>query len=589
MCGIVGYVGNRQALPILLDSLERVTYRGYDSFGVAVLNGRGIDLFKQVGPVDEQTGTLEMAGTAGIGHTRWATVGAVSQQNAHPHTDCANEIAIVHNGDIDNFRDLRDRLIAEGHTLRSETDSELIAHLVENYAGGSLVEAVTRASEDLEGSYAAVVMDYKTKELVVTRNESPVVIGLGDGEVFVASDAPAIVGYVDRVMYPEDGDVVLAKADGSVEVYRDGAEITLPVRKLGWDSSQTGKNGYDHFMLKEIHEQPAALRDTLAIYADGMSGLPAGDVNEVVALACGTSYHAALYAEALLTADVGMNVRAQIASEYRVGSASGAGERLVIAISQSGETADTLNPVRAAKAQGTPIIGITNVPESSLARLSDTLLQTAAGPEVAVAATKTYTTQMLVLALMAAELKGDEQGISALQTEFRSLPGKIEQLLARSEHMKAAAEWLAGFENTFIIAKGRQIPVAMEAALKLKEVAYLHAEAGAAGELKHGPFALLSEKTPVIAIIPQDEHRTRMITAIREIAARGAPVMALVDGESEEIAEFATSVITVPMVAPSISPIIFTVAAQLLSYYCGIERGCPVDRPRNLAKSVTVL
>lgn len=575
---------------MLLDSLERVTYRGYDSFGIAVLNGRGIELFRDIGPVDEQTDSLDMVGTIGIGHTRWATVGGVSKRNAHPHVDCAGNIAIVHNGDIDNFRDLRDRLVAEGHTLKSETDSELIAHLVEGYTEGDLAAAVAKASDDLDGSYAIAVLDYTTKELVVTRNESPVVIGLGDGEVFVASDAPAIVGYVEKVMYPEDGDVIVAKPDGSVKVFRDGEEAVLPVRKLEWSSSQTGKNGYDHFMLKEIHEQPDALRDTLAMYADGMPDLPVGNVSEVLALACGTSYHAALYAETILTADVGVSARAQIASEYQKPNSNDSNNRLVVAISQSGETADTLNPVRALKAEGTPIVGITNVPESSLARLSDTGLFTAAGPEVAVASTKTYTTQMLVLALLAAQLKGDEQSSSALRREFRSLPSKIEKMISRTEQIKTAAVWLAGFEHTFIIAKGRQIPVAMEAALKLKEVAYLHAEAGAAGELKHGPFALLSETTPVIAIIPQDEHRTRMITAIREIATRGAPVMAIVDGESyDDVAESATSVITVPTVDQSISPIIYTVAVQLLSYYCGLERGCPIDRPRNLAKSVTVL
>ncbi|MCH7594871.1 MAG: isomerizing glutamine--fructose-6-phosphate transaminase, partial [Chloroflexi bacterium] len=372
-----------------------------------------------------------------------------------------------------------------------------------------------------------------------------------------------------------------------LKVYRDGVEHPLQIRKLSWTSGQTEKNGYEHFMLKEIHEQPTALRDTLASYPDGLPGLPVESPERLLLLACGTSYHAALYAELLITSSSNVSARAHVASEYAART-RGNSEGLVVAISQSGETADTLAPIRALKAAGHSIVGVTNVQESSLDRLADTVFLTKAGPEVAVASTKTFTTQMALMALLAAELTDDAQVASDIRSGLRSLPGKVEQLIARSDEIQKVAEWLAGFDHAFIVAKGAQVPVALEAALKLKEVAYMHAEGMPASELKHGPFALLTPETPVLAMVPDDENRARMVTTIREISARGAPVVALVDGESADIAEFARTIVQMPGIHGSLAPIIYTVAVQLISYYCGKARGCPIDRPRNLAKSVTV-
>ena len=586
MCGIVGYEGNRQALPILLDALGRVTYRGYDSFGVAVLNGRGIERQRWLGPVDANDDEINMLGTTGIAHTRWATIGGVSLINAHPHIDCGGRLALVHNGDIDNYQEIRTRLRDAGHEIRSETDSELIAHLVEGYLETDLIEALENATRELEGSYAIVVLDYRSKELALARRGSPIVVGLGDGETFIASDAPAILPYTDRVIYPEDGDIVLAR-NGVIKVVSDGKAITRPIHQLKWDASQTDKGDYDHYMLKEIYEQPAAIRDTLAAHADGLPELPHVGSDRVLMLGCGTSYHAALLGEALLSESGEFAVSSKIASEF-VPTRGDVEPGLVVAFSQSGETTDTLTTVRELKRAGRKVIGITNVPESNLARESDAVLYTAAGPEVAVAATKTFTTQLTMASLLAADLMSGTEIGSRIASNARLLPGKVEAVLALSAELKAAGEWLAKYEHMFVIAKGANVPVAMEAALKFKEVAYLHAEGVPAGELKHGPFALLTDQTPVLAIVADDMHRTRMLTAIREIKTRGAPVVSITGPDSGGVDEFSDIVIKMPQTDPLLSPIVYTVAVQLMSYHCAAARNCEIDRPRNLAKSVTV-
>jgi glucosamine--fructose-6-phosphate aminotransferase (isomerizing) len=588
MCGIVGYIGEKEALPILLGSLERVTYRGYDSYGVAVLNGKQIEVFKRVGAVDTARETIPFKGTIGIGHTRWATVGGVSEQNAHPHLDCTKQIALVHNGDIDNYRQLRDSLIRTGHTFESETDTEVIAHLIETHMrlGRSLVEAVDAATKQLEGSYALVVMEHKTRRLAVARRDSPVVIGLGDREVFVASDAPAIIPYTHTVIYPEDGDVALVTTAG-IDIWHAGSRVERSVRTIDWDASRIEKGGYDHFMLKEIHEQPHTIRDTINHYAAGLPDLPVDKPDHVQLIGCGTSLHACMVAEQFLGGTDRFGAASMVASELMVAPFK-AERGLAVAVSQSGETADTISAIKRLVDSGYKTLAITNVRHSSIARLADQAIYTSAGPEVAVAATKTFTAQIVALAMLSAKLLDGTERAAVLRRELRALPVRIEQTLERSYDLEEAGAAISAFDHMFIVGKGQTRAVTLEAALKFKEVAYLHAEGVPAGELKHGPFALLDEKTPVLAFVADDEHKVRMITALREIKARKAPIFILTDGPKSELDELASHIVELPKVGAGLGAAVFTVASQLLAYYCGRARGCEIDRPRNLAKSVTV-
>jgi glucosamine--fructose-6-phosphate aminotransferase (isomerizing) len=590
----VGYVGYRQALPVLLTSLERVTYRGYDSFGVAVLNGQGIEVLKRVGTVEEHCTRMHpLYGTLGIGHTRWATVGRVSVANAHPHLDCRSNFAIVHNGDIDNFHHLRQRLLGQGHTFLSETDSEVIAHLIEAQGGGDIVEATRRALRELEGSFAIVVLHRPTGQLVVARQGSPLVIGLGEGETFVASDVPALLPYTNRFVFLEDGDLALAWA-GEFRIWHDDREAVRSVHQISWSADQISKGGYDHFMLKEICEQPQAIRDTLAAYPahDGAGSpldqlLPAKDLSRLVLLGCGTSYHAALLGEQFLSRLLSRPVVARVASEFQ-GVTSPAGCGLAIAFSQSGETSDTITALRHIKNAGYASLAVSNVMGSSITRIVDATLYTRAGPEVAVASTKTFLSQLAVLYLLGCHLATDREAVAMLPRGLKSLPGKVQEVLSHDEDLRRAARDLAKRQHLFIIAKGLDVPIALEGALKFKEVAYLHTEGYPAGELKHGPFAMLQEDTPVLAIVPADGDRTRMLTTIREVKARGAPVVAIAQQDDAETAQFADIILRIPNVDPFLAPVLHAVVLQLLSYYCALERGCPIDRPRNLAKSVTV-
>ncbi|MFH1560081.1 MAG: glutamine--fructose-6-phosphate transaminase (isomerizing) [Chloroflexota bacterium] len=596
MCGIVGYIGERDALPLLLNSLERVTYRGYDSFGVALLNGHGIELYKALGSVDQQQGYFELRGSIGIGHTRWATVGAVSERNAHPHTDCTGEIAIVHNGDIDNYQTLKCRLEGLGHVFRSETDSEVVAHLIEAYGPDDIVRATRRATGELEGTFALGILHRSSRQLVVTKKGSPLVIGLGEGENYVASDVPALLPYTNRVVYLEDGDIASISAEG-LKVWHGEIEVRRRVHQIEWSANQLHKNGYAQYMLKEIHEQPQAIRDTLASY-DGHatdvaqldSELSARDWQEILLLGCGTSYHAAMVGEYVLSHLPSIQARAVVASEFDAVTSNGAADnaKLAIALSQSGETADTISALRLAQDANYTPIAVSNVFGSSISRIAAATLYTRAGPEVAVASTKSFTTQLVALYSLAARLDNDSEMAQVIAAGLRSLPSKIEEVLAGSEHIQRVATSLAPRDQMFIVGKGVNTPVAMEGALKFKEVAYLHAEGYAAGELKHGPFALLEEGTPVIAIVPSDAKRLRVLTTVREVKSRGAKVIAIAPSGDDEVQSFADEVLYVPEVDPILAPVLNTVVFQLLSYYCALDRGYPIDRPRNLAKSVTV-
>ncbi|MBA7500439.1 Glutamine--fructose-6-phosphate aminotransferase [isomerizing] [subsurface metagenome] len=593
MCGIIGYIGNKQAQPILLSCLKRVEYRGYDSCGIAVSSG-SIKVYKDVVRVETLAKVMpQLGGTAGIGHTRWATCGEPSQVNAHPHCDCAGNIAVVHNGVINNFQSLRQQLISEGHTFISETDTEVIPHLIEKYYNGNLEKAVEAALRVVEGSYAIVVVMVGEPKLVAARKDSPLIIGIGDRESFIASDVPAILNYTDRVIYLEDGDIGVVTRD-NIEIAREGTAVEREEHKILWGVEEAQKGGYEHFMLKEIHEQPKVIRDTLVEYTQmaepvvDLERMRDEGIESMLILACGTSYHAALVGKYIVEELVGIPVRVEIASEFSYYGQTLA-RTLAIVITQSGETADTLKAMKRLKEVGCRVVAITNVVGSSASRVADQTIYTRAGPEISVASTKSFTAQLMVLYWLAMGYsKADARRLASMLLGLRQLPSKVQRVLDNGDIILQCARYLAKYENVFFIGRGINFPVALEGALKLKEISYIHAEGYAAGELKHGPFALLGENTPVIAIVAQDNTYEAMLTNIKEVKARKSPLMALAEEGDEAISELADFVITVPRVDAIFSPVVNAVVLQLLAYYTAKERGCPVDFPRNLAKSVTV-
>ncbi len=592
MCGIVGYIGDKQAQPVLLNCLARLEYRGYDSCGLA-LNGSSLSVYKNIGKVEELVKVVpQLVGSAGIGHTRWATHGAPSQINAHPHLDCVGNIAVVHNGIINNFQLLRRRLEAEGHNFISETDTEVLPHLIEKYYRGSLEEAVAAALRDVEGSYAIIVLAAGESKLVVARNGSPLIIGVGDRENFIASDVPAVLDYTSRVIYLEDGDIGVVTS-GSVRIRSDGNEVKREEDKVLWSVEDAQKGGYEHFMLKEIHEQPRVIRDTLVNWvsvAESVVDIAAmrRNLESMLMLACGTSYHAALIGKYIIEELLSIPVRVEVASEFNYYDQTLA-RTAAIAITQSGETADTLRTMKKLRAAGCLVIAITNVVGSSASRLADHTIYTRAGPEISVAATKSFMVQLMVLYwLVMSYSKIDPQRLAELVMELRQLPEKVQRILNHEDKIREHAVYLSKYEDVFFIGRGINFPIALEGALKLKEIAYIHAEGYAAGELKHGPFALLDSGTPVIAIAACDNTYEAMLSSIKEAKARGAPVIALAEEGDEAIKELADFVIAVPKVDTMFSPVVNTVALQLLAYYTARERGCSIDTPRNLAKSVTV-
>jgi glucosamine--fructose-6-phosphate aminotransferase (isomerizing) len=574
MCGIVGYIGRRNARPVLLDCLGRLEYRGYDSCGVAIA-GDTLEVFKDAVRVRALARSLPSSfnGKAGIGHTRWATHGEPSKVNAHPQVDCAGRIAVVHNGVINNFQELRDSLTAEGHKLVSQTDTEVIPHLIEKYFEGDFEVAVTRALEDIHGSYTMIAVMADQPALVAARKDSPLIIGVGDGENFLASDVPALLDYTSRVIYLEDGDVAIVSA-GGVSVKNGGSAIDREEHKILWNVEDAQKAGYEHFMLKEIHEQPKVIRDTLGEYIsakapDELAG-EGGGLGDVLILACGTSYHAGLVGKYIIEGLVNVPVRVELADEFNYSGQATAGNRAIV-VTQSGETTDVLKAIRKLKDTGCRVTAITNVVGSTVSRHADRTLYTRAGPEISVAATKTFLAQLIAFYWLALPYsKVDISHLDDLIREIRQLPVKVQQVLDREDEIAELARELAGYENIFFIGKGINYPVALEGALKLKEISYIHAEGYAAGELKHGPFALLGEKTPVLAVVARDNTHEPMVTSIKEVKARNSPVLALVSEDDDAMGGLAS------------------VALQLLAYFTARERGCPIDFPRNLAKSVTV-
>jgi len=593
MCGIIGYIGDKQAQSILLNCLRRLEYRGYDSCGIAMAAG-GIEVYKDAIRVEALFQTSpRLEGKVGIGHTRWATHGAPSQVNAHPHLDCTDNIAVVHNGIINNSQELKRQLISEGHSFISETDTEVIPHLIEKYYAGNLEEAVETTLYDVEGSYAIIVLMKDEPKLIAAKKDSPLIIGVGDRENYIASDVPAILGYSDRVIYLEDGDVgLVTKHD--IKIRRDGKEVIREEHKVYWSLEEAQKAGYEHFMLKEIHEQPRVIRNTLGEYTRGselvvdLAGMRDTGVESMLMVAAGTAYNAALVGKYILEELLRVPTRVEIASEFNYYNYT-LTRAVAIAVTQSGETADTLKAMKKLKETGCRVIAITNVVGSTASRLANQTIYTRAGPEISVAATKTFTAQLMVLYWLAMSYsKTDARRLAGLLMELRQLPNKVQQVLDGEAKIMEYAKYLSKYDDVFFIGRGINYPVALEGALKLKEISYIHAEGLAGGEIKHHTLAVLSHETPVIALLAKDNTYEAMMTNIKEIKARGAPVMALVEEEDEAIEELVDSVMTVPKVDTMFSPVVNIAALQLIAYYTAKERGCSIDFPRNLAKSVTV-
>ncbi|MDR3270888.1 MAG: glutamine--fructose-6-phosphate transaminase (isomerizing) [Peptococcaceae bacterium] len=606
MCGIVGYIGKQQAVPILLDGLKKLEYRGYDSAGIAVLEESEIKLCKSLGRLavlEEKLGQDFSAATCGVGHTRWATHGRPSDVNAHPHCDCTGKFAIVHNGIIENYIELKEWLAERGHHILSETDTEVLPHLLEHFYAGDLEEAVRLVTEKLRGAFAMAVLSYNhPQKLVAVRKDSPLIIGLGDEEYFIASDIPAILKYTRKTYILDDGEIAVLQEDGVRLMDFQGKPVHKEIYEVKWDAQAAEKGGYEHFMLKEIFEQPRALRDTLLSRLENdlvvlqEIDLTAEEIihyQRVVIVACGTAYHAGLIGKTLIERWVRIPVEVDIASEFRYRSPLIDAQTLVIVISQSGETADTLAALREAKRHGARVIAVTNVVGSSIARDADDVLYTWAGLEIAVASTKAYITQlaaMVLLALFLAEAKGSlpEERIKEIVTALRQLPGQAQEVLDQAGLVRQLATVFQPAEDAFFIGRGLDWSVALEGALKLKEISYIHAEAYAAGELKHGTIALITKDTPVIALVTQHDVYEKTKSNIEEVKARDGWVIGMTYVGDQRLEKVADQVFYLPKTLSELAPILAVIPLQLLAYYVSIARGCDADKPRNLAKSVTV-
>ena len=611
MCGIVGYTGKKEACAVIIDGLKKLEYRGYDSAGVALQKNDRLVITKGAGSVanlEAKLGDQFKAVTVGIGHTRWATHGRPTDENAHPHSSCADEIALVHNGIIENYRSLRQWLIEEkGHVFHSETDTEVLAHLVEEYYAGDLLEAVRMSIARVEGSYGLVVLSsHEPGRIICARQDSPLIIGLGEGENLVASDIPALLAHTRRTIILEDGEFASITAQ-KVDIYNaDGCLIEREVFTVTWDIEAAEKGGYDHFMLKEIMEQPAAVKETMRQRIDTTTGKvnlseldftakELSSLEKIHIVACGTAYHAGLLGKAVIEKLVGIPVEVDVASEFRYRQPLLKEKQLVIVISQSGETADTLAALRLVRQKGLKVLAITNVVGSSVSREADQVLYTWAGPEIAVASTKAYLTQLVALYLVALYL-GEARGsiepelAAEIVSGLKSLPGHLKIILSEENlsTLRPYCDHLAKWESAFFVGRNLDYPVALEGALKLKEISYIHAEAYPAGELKHGPLALIVRGIPVIAIATQKAVLAKTLSNIHEVNARDGAVFAITQEGFEDVARQVDSVFYLPSINDILAPVLSVVPTQLIAYYTALARGCSVDKPRNLAKSVTV-
>ena len=611
MCGIVGHTGSKQVGDILLGGLARLEYRGYDSAGVALEVGAGddraFDVVREVGKVASLAKKLEehdAPSTCGIGHTRWATHGRPTVENAHPHISCDGRIAIVHNGIIENYAELKAGLIADGFNFRSETDTEVVANLLEKNDNGNFLETVKKTVDMLQGSYAfGILRSDRPDEFVAVRHASPLIVGLGEHENFVASDVTAVLKYTREIYRLDDGDIVLLSKEG-VKVFDGNLN---PVEKqpvtITWDVKAAEKGGYDHFMLKEIYEQPAAvrravtgrIRDGRVVLSDlTMTDRDIRAIGRICIVACGSSYHVGMVGKYALERMLRRPVEVCLASEFRYSDPLVGDGDLVIVISQSGETLDTMAALREAKKRGARVLGIVNVVGSSIARESDDVLYTWAGPEIAVATTKAYSTQMAVLHLLGlyfGDVMGtlDYETYSAMVRGLESLPTQMEEVLSRTEPIREAAKWLAGEEDVFFLGRNLDYALSLEGSLKLKEISYIHSEAYASGELKHGTISLIREGTPVVAVATYLPLLDKAFSNVVEVQARGAKVLALTtESGAPLLHKRVDAVLTVPETEAMLLPQLGVIPLQLLSYYTALERGCDIDKPRNLAKSVTV-
>ncbi len=606
MCGIVGYVGPDQALPVVLEGLRRLEYRGYDSAGVAMIDG-GLSVVKRAGKLSELDGALEtlgdVPGTIGMGHTRWATHGAPNDANAHPHTDCAGRVAVIHNGIIENFGELRSGLEKRGHVLASETDTEVVAHLIEEKQG-ALADRVRETVRELEGAYALVVLASDEPDVIVgVRVSSPLIVGLGHGENVLASDIPAVLQKTRTVLPIDERQVAEVRADGVRVTDLDGNEVQTGPFEVDWDVARAQKGGFDDFMLKEIHEQPSAIRDTLAgrVNEQGLLAMDElhtdtdvlREVDKVFVVACGTAFHSGLVAKYAIEHWTRIPVEIDIASEFRYRDPVLGPDTLTLAVSQSGETIDTLEAARHACRQGSKVLAVTNTIGSSLAREADAVMYTHAGPEICVAATKTFATQMAALHLVAlylAQVRGTMFPVEIVDIvgKMRELPGQVRRTLRLAGQVRELAEELRDARDALFIGRHTGYPAALEGALKLKELSYLHAEGYPAGELKHGPIALVEEGVPVVAVATECHVYPKVLSNIQEVRARGALVIAVASEGDKEIGKHANHVLYVPRVPELFAPVVVTPPLQMLAYHVAKLRGCDVDQPRNLAKSVTV-
>ncbi len=606
MCGIVGYIGGRDAAPLILDSLKRLEYRGYDSAGLAVLDGDKITIQRCEGKlINLERALLQkpVRGTIGIGHTRWATHGRPSEANAHPHR--AGDVVVVHNGIIENYLEIKRRLLKKGSRFESETDTEVVAHLVTEKmkGGGGLLSAVRKALAEIRGSYALVFLHQKDpKRLIVAKNSTPIVIGSGVGETFVASDIPALLEYTKKVSFLEDGEVAEIRADGFRIFNGSGATINRPLRDITWDAVAARKGGYRHFMLKEIYEQPAVIADTFRdrispsageVRLEGPDAAKVKRISKIHLVACGTAWHAALVGKFMLEEIAQLPAEVDYGSEFRYRSPLIDSHSLIIPVSQSGETADTLAAIALARAKGAKVLSICNVFDSSLARKSDWVLYTRAGPEISVASTKAFSTQLIALYLLAIGL-GRHRGClkkpeaQKLLQDIIHLPKQVETALKLEEPLNQLASELKSATDFLYLGRGINYPIALEGALKLKEISYIHAEGYPAGEMKHGPIALIDERMPVLVLLPRDRNFDKTLGNLKEVESRGGKVIVLTDQPAGLQGIEAHRIFVLPKASPYLTPVVLTIPLQLLAYYIAVHRGTDVDQPRNLAKSVTV-
>ncbi len=607
MCGIVGYVGSKQAAPLLLEGLKRLEYRGYDSAGIATLSDGRFTVLRSPGKLENlvaKVGGSPPPGSTGIGHTRWATHGRPTEPNAHPHADCSGSVVAVHNGIFENFAERKSALEASGHRFASETDTEVFAHEVEAGYRGDLFGAVRLAARQLTGAYAVVVSSSAEPGVIVAaRSGPPLVLGLGSGENYVASDPVALVPWTRDVVFLEDGDVARLDASGVRIVDTDGRPQDRATHRILWDAVAAEKGGYRHFMAKEIHEQPIAVAETFAgkvsletgellIESPLLSAQRVGAFDRVLLLACGTSWHAAQVGKFLIEGMARLPVEVDYSSEFRYRRPVLSDRTLTIGVSQSGETADTVAALSEARRSGAPIAAIVNVPGSQIARMADAVFETHAGPEIGVASTKAFTTQLVLLFLLAAKLREARKLGKGLEPAERRalahLPKAIGETLALEQDVEELSREYHAARDFLFLGRGLHYPVALEGALKLKEISYIHAEGYPAGEMKHGPIALVDEKLPVVVLAPHDAWREKTLSNLREVKSRDGIAIVVTTRRDDEIASLADRVLVIPESIPELQPVLSVVPLQLLAYHIAVRRGCDVDQPRNLAKSVTV-